>query len=77
MSGSTSIGNDQRKGTKPNDPPPDDKSTLLPGDEMLPGTVSTGEDRCRCCGGSGKMPGGAECKDCRGTGKTAAKSAGA
>ena len=72
MSGSTSIGNDQREGAKPTDPPPDDKSTLLPGDEALPGTVGTGEDICRCCGGSGKMADGSECKDCQGIGKVTA-----
>ncbi len=71
MGGSTSIGNNQRGGTKPGDPPPDDKSTLLPGNEVLPGTVVTGAGTCSCCGGSGKMPDGSECRDCQGSGKAA------
>ncbi len=69
MSGSTSIGNDKRQGDEGIDAPPSDKSTLSPGDEALPGTVGTGENACRCCGGSGKMDDGTECKECSGTGK--------
>ena len=46
-----------------------DRSKMAPGDEAAPGTRGTGEDICRCCGGSGKMDDGSECKDCAGTGK--------
>ncbi len=68
MSGSTSIGNGPQGGVRPSESP-DDKSTLSPGDEALPGTIGSAEDVCRCCGGSGKMPDGSECRDCSGTGK--------
>ena len=46
-----------------------DRSKMAPGDEAPPGTRGTGEDVCRCCGGSGKMDDGSECKECAGTGK--------
>jgi DnaJ-class molecular chaperone len=39
-----------------------------PGDEAPPGTVGTGEDICRHCGGSGRHD-GKPCPECGGTGK--------
>lgn len=72
MTASTSIGNNPRDGAKPTDPPPDDKATLMPGAEVLPGSVVTDGDTCLCCGGSGKMRDGSECRECRGSGKASA-----
>ncbi len=46
-----------------------DRNAMAPGDEAKPGTPGTGEDICRCCGGSGKMDGGKICEECGGTGK--------
>lgn len=42
---------------------------LNPGDEAAPGTPGAGEDICEHCGGTGKMPDGAECNACAGTGR--------
>jgi RecJ-like exonuclease len=42
---------------------------LKPGDEAAPGTPGAGEDICATCGGTGKLPSGAECPECEGTGK--------
>jgi hypothetical protein len=38
-----------------------------PGDEAAAGTLGTGEDTCRKCGGSGKLE-GKPCPDCGGAG---------
>ena len=40
-----------------------------PGDEAPPGTVGTGENVCRECGGSGLTRKGETCPQCQGTGK--------
>ena len=42
---------------------------MSPGDEAPAGTPGTGENVCPCCGGSGKMDDGKDCKECSGTGK--------
>lgn len=54
---------------QPTSAPGADRSKMAPGDEAAPGTPGTGEDVCRCCGGSGKMEGGKTCEECGGTGK--------
>ena len=42
---------------------------LKPGDEAAPGTPGAGEDLCTACAGSGRLPSGAPCPECEGTGK--------
>ncbi len=37
-------------------------------DAVPPGTPNAGENLCRRCGGTGEID-GADCPDCRGTGK--------
>jgi hypothetical protein len=39
-----------------------------PGDEVPPGSPSSGENVCPACGGSGRVDSG-ECPNCGGTGK--------
>ena len=41
---------------------------MSPGDQAPPGTVGTGENLCRACGGSGRGTGGEPCASCSGTG---------
>lgn len=44
------------------------EKTSHPADEAPAGTPGTGENVCRRCGGSGRVPQGA-CPDCGGSGK--------
>lgn len=38
-------------------------------DAVAPGTPGSGENLCRRCEGKGKLADGAECPECKGTGK--------
>lgn len=49
--------------SRPTTAPPDVK----PGDEAPAGSTGTGENVCRRCGGTGKLP-EAACPECKGTG---------
>ncbi len=49
---------------------------VAPGDEAPAGTIGTGEDICRACGGTGMLNGGA-CPECEGLGKITAGIGGA
>jgi DnaJ-class molecular chaperone len=40
-----------------------------PGDQAPEGTPGTGENVCRHCRGTGRMPDGARCEECGGTGR--------
>ena len=53
----------------PGTSPTAQRAPMSPGDEAPAGTPGTGEDVCPCCGGSGKMDDGKECRECSGTGK--------
>lgn len=44
------------------------QDSLKPGDQAPPGTPGAGENVCRHCGGSGRMPDGSTCTVCEGTG---------
>jgi len=46
----------------------DEKSQGTP-EEVPPGTPGSGENLCRRCEGKGRLADGAECPDCKGTGK--------
>ena len=69
MNGNQSSNTDRPNPTDAAPAPGTDRTRMSPGDEAAPGTPGTGEDVCRCCGGSGKMEGGKTCDECGGTGK--------
>ena len=46
-------------------------------EQVPPGTAGSGENVCRRCEGKGKLPGGEECPDCKGSGKVATPIGGA
>lgn len=49
--------------------PAGQRQNLHLGDELPPGAPGAGENICRICNGSGRLPSGEQCNTCGGTGK--------